>query len=139
MKRIGKSFSRDMEFTGSCDVQMNVQSRLLQNLQQKGGMTLPSPGANQIRGSELRFPAVKGYMQGIQEKTAVVNLNEDQKTKIKEVTGWAPSKVEVSVVTAERSQQIALTKEQQKAIDDALGIQMTSLHVSREPIEITLK
>ncbi len=151
MEKIGRQFSKDVEFTGSCDSQINTQSRLLDNLQRKGfgvGGTLlmnpgppekHAPGAEMIRGSDLRFPAVRGYMEGIEEKTAVIQLNDAQKKAIQEVTGWAPSRVEVSVNTSERSRDIPLTDEQQKAIDDALGIRMASLSVSREPIEITLK
>ncbi len=138
MKKIGRIFSRDMEFTGSVDAMVGRQSNMVRSLEQKG-LQAPAGGANQIRGSELRFPTVKGYMEGIQEKSAVVELNEEQKRQVKEVTGWAPSKLEVCVTSSERSRDVALTKEQQKAIDDALGLKMGSVNVARDPIEVTFK
>jgi hypothetical protein len=142
MKKIGKTFSRDMEFTGSADAMVGRESRMLHNLQQKGAMPEPIPrpaGTAEIRSSHFRFPEVKGYMEGIQEKSAVVELNDQQKKQIKEVTGWSPSKLEVSVTSTERSRDIALTKEQQEAIDDAVGLKVASVNVSRDPIEVTFK
>jgi hypothetical protein len=146
MSKIGRPFSRDVEFTGSCDVAINNQGRLMDNLRSKGFEVsqpgqggLSRGGQEMIRGSQIQFPGVKGYMVGVEEKTAVVQLNDDQKKKIQEVLGWTPSKVEVSVTSTERSQDVSLTKDQQKSIDDALGIRVASLNVSRAPIEITLK
>jgi hypothetical protein len=140
MKKIGRVFSRDVEFTGSADAMVGRESRMLDNLQRRGLEIRTEPrGGPELKGSHLRFPEVRGYMEGIQDKTAVVELNETQKKQIKEVTGWSPSKLEVAVTSTERSSDIALTKEQQKAIDDALGLKMTSVNVSRDPIEVTFK
>ena len=141
MKKIGKCFGRDVEFTGSCDAAIAGQGRLLDNLQRRGfeapGMKMG--GMQPMRGSMLMGPAVRGYMQDVEEKTAVVELNDDQKNKIKQVTGWAPSRVEVSITPTEKKQEIVLTQEQQKAINDALGIQMTSITVQREPVEAHIR
>ncbi len=140
MNKMGKTFSRDMEFTGSVDAPANVGGRLMESLRSKGfDVTRQGVRQDTIRTGNLRFPEVKGYMEGIEEKTTTIDLNDDQRKKVRDVLGWTPSKVQVSIVTSEKNQDIPLTKDQQKALDNALGIQIASLSVSREPIEITLK
>lgn len=143
MKKIGKPFSRDMEFTGSCEAQIHMQSRLLQNLQQRGfnigqigSSGMPS---GQIRGSMLSRPEVMGYMEPADDKTAVIDLTDDQKQKIEEVTGWAPSQAKVTVSCSDKSQEVELTDEQKAAVEEALGIEMSSITVERDPIEVDLK
>jgi len=137
MQKIGKTFSRDVEFTGSCECQLFMQSRMLQTLQQRG-FNLGAQGPK-IRGSQLNRPDVMGYMEPGDDKTAVIDLTDEQKEKIAEVSGSAPSQMEVTVTCSDKSQEVELTDEQKTAVEEALGIEMASITIARDPIEVNLK
>ena len=65
------------------------------------------------------------------------SLNAEQKKAIEGIYGWAPDTLEISVCDSEKAAEIPLTKEQQKSIAEALDIEMESLEMSRDLVEVT--
>lgn len=123
MKKIGIPFSRDMEFTGCCDIDViyRMQARSLKNFSHKGsGLVLETATDSE-------------------DKVAVIELNNEQKKMVQEVTGKKAAKVEITLTCSSKAQEIPLTAEQQEAVEKVLGIKVTGLSVSRKPIEVAIK
>ena len=126
MKRIGKPFALDMEFTGSLASSIAYSPRLT------------TPIKTPMLSTQITFPVVQGYMEG-EDKTVVIELNEEQKNRIAAVSGWAPKSVEITATAVEKSDEIPLTEKQKAAIEQAVGLKMLTLNISRAPIEVLLK
>ncbi|MDJ0850751.1 MAG: hypothetical protein QNK04_20460 [Myxococcota bacterium] len=136
MEKLGKEFSRDKEFTGCCDVTAAMSSKLINSLG-KQGMKLPQ--GNTVQSSALKFPQVRAYMEPGDDQVAVIDLNDDQKAMIQELIGEDRSQLQITVTSSDASKEIPLTQDQQSAISKALGLDMTSLTIEREPVEVYLR
>ncbi len=132
MKRIGKPFALDMEFTGSLASSVAYGGVLTKTLTTQPISTAP------ILSSQITFNAVRGYSEG-EDKTVVIHLDEEQKKRIAAVSGRAPNSVEITLTAVERSDEIPLSANQKAAIEQALGLQMLTLNISRTPVEVMLK
>ena len=135
MEKIGKKINRDFEFTGSVDMVVGLKSRLLENLRKKG-FEVPKPEG--IPSRKIDFP-VEALAGELKTETISIDLTDEQEEAAKEILGYKPSKLVISIVLEEASADISLTDTQKQKIEKALGIDMESVFISREPIEVTLK
>ena len=136
MEKIGKTFTRDMEFTGSCDVSMpNNASRLMKNLSRRG-FNVPGEG-KPFSSRDVGFGSVQTFSDE-DDGTCEIALTEEQMQLAEDVTGKRPTHIRISVCSNNASGEIEFNEEQQKAIDEALGMELDSLTIERTPVETEL-
>ena len=100
MKKIGTPFERDVEFTGSVDMVLCTDSKLLDNLR-KRGFDLPK-----LKSGHIRFPQEAARVE-VDEIQVVVPLTKEQISKAEAVLGEAPKEIKISVVPNERLRRLS--------------------------------
>ncbi len=114
MQRIGKTFSRDVEFTGSCDF-----------------VFVYRPPAE--------TPTVLPPLTIGEDREFDLKLNKEQAAAVKKVTGTRLSKVRITMTASTESTELVFTERQKQEMQEALGIEIATMKVSRVPVEAELR